>query len=49
MRPKALTRARSVRDLFADTRSPAMMGDAKEPPRKPAPGPEGEGGGKAGA
>ena len=26
MRPKALTRARSVRDLFADTRSPAMAG-----------------------
>ena len=24
LRPKSLTRARSVRDLFADTRSPAM-------------------------
>ena len=26
LRPKALTRSRSVRDLFADTRSPAITG-----------------------
>jgi len=39
MRPKALTRARSVRDLFADTRSPAMMAGTADPARKaPAPG-----------
>ena len=49
MRPKALTRARSVRDLFADTRSPAMTGEVKEPPRKPTTGTDGGGGDKAGA
>ena len=27
LRPKALTRSRMVRDLFADTRSPAMSGE----------------------
>jgi hypothetical protein len=40
MRPKALTRARSVRDLFADTRSPAMTPPAAdtEAKRRRAPG-----------
>ena len=49
LRPKSLTRARSVRDLFADTRSPAMTGEVKEPPRKPTTGTDGGGGDKAGA
>ena len=34
LRPKALTRARYVRDLFADTRAPAMGAGGD----KPAPG-----------
>jgi hypothetical protein len=31
LRPKALTRSRLVRDLFADTRSPAMSGNGPAP------------------
>ena len=40
LRPKALTRARYVRDLFADTRAPAMGGGLH--PDKPAPGADAE-------
>ena len=39
LRPKALTRARYVRDLFADTRSPAIGGEGVQPP-EPAPSPD---------
>jgi len=49
MRPKALTRARSVRDLFADTRSPAMTGGTDDPARKAPPAPGAGAGGKADA
>ena len=47
MRPKALTRARSVRDLFADTRSPAMTGGTNDPARKAGPAPGAGAGGTA--
>ena len=49
MRPKALTRARSVRDLFADTRSPTMMAGTADPAGKAAPAPGAGAGGKADA
>lgn len=35
LRPKALTRARYVRDLFADTRSPAMGASPDAPQATP--------------
>ena len=37
-RPKPLIRSRYVRDLFADTRSPAMGGDGAKPPAADATG-----------
>ena len=46
MRPKALSRSRYVRDLFADTRSPAMSGT---PPGEDTKGPMAKGGGDGAA
>ena len=48
MKPKALTRSRLVRDLFADTRSPAMGGNGPATLDGSRRGKAKEGGDKAG-